>query len=116
MADVNWSQLSPGQLHNCVVRSRRKKRCSVEGARPWLEDARVPYQFLWETGDLSQVVNRVVAEQNFQEVVVVSRHAPPSSRFLGPLMGRSPYLDRLQTQYRTRLSVITANRGPGRRS
>lgn len=96
-------QCNPGQLHGCVARSRRKKRHSVEGARPWLDDAGVPYQFFWETGELSQVVSRLMGEQEFSEVVVVSRQRSPVS-----------YLQTLQTRWRTRISFITTSRGHGR--
>lgn len=107
---------NPSQLHRCVARSRRKKRHSVEGARPWLDDAGVPYQFFWETGELSQVVSRLMDEQDFSEVVVVSRQASVPNRLLGPLMGRtrSSYLQTLQTRWRTRISLITTSRGHGR--
>lgn len=111
-------QSRQSELHGRVVRSRRKKRFSVEGARPWLDEAGVPCQFIWETGDLSQVINRWIGEQDFQEVVVVSRQTPLPARLLAPMIGGkgASYLDRLQTRWRTRLSLITANREPDRRS
>ena len=109
---------SPSQLQSGVSRKKRNPRPSVEGARPWLDDAGVRYQFIWETGDLSQVINRLASEQDFSEVVVVSPQATASSRILGPLMGRSSASDlrQLQTRWRTRRSVVTADRLTGRRS
>lgn len=109
---------TPNQLQSGVASKKSKSRPSVEGARPWLDDAGVRYQFFWETGDLSQVLNRLVGEQDFSEVVVVSPQATASSRFLGPLMGRTNPSDlrQLQLRWRTRISVVTADTLTGRRS
>lgn len=109
---------SSHQIQGGVSRERRKPRPSVEGARPWLDDAGVRYQFIWETGELSQVLNRLVGEQAFSEVVVVSPQTTASSRILGPLMGRTGPCDlrHLQTRWRTRISVVTAYSLAGRRS
>jgi hypothetical protein len=99
-------------------RKPQKLRLSVEVARPWLDDAGVHYEFVEETGDLSEVVNRLVKEHNFSEVVLVSQDTRSSQGFLAPLMGRArpSALARLETPDQTRVSVVQAVRPPRSRT
>lgn len=106
----------PYPLRLSAAKRRRKSPSAVEGARPWLEGAGVRYEFLRETGDLSEVVNRMVREQVFNEVVLVSQE-PLANRFLAPWTGsyRRSTLAKLKPPRCTRLFLVRSGRPPSHR-
>lgn len=85
---------------------------SVEAARPWLEDAGTSFAFRKEVGDVTNIVSRLVAEDAFDEVVLVSGCDAPAK---GPWQKSTRLLRRLLARFnsrrrRSRVLVVRSER------